>query len=100
MFDHIFKARLKDRDFAIAEALNFGSVIVNADDFMTQIRKASARNKPHIACSNHGNPHCFRLRFARKPLSHEAGGVRIVGSIWAEPHYRTYIISRLDGEGG
>jgi hypothetical protein len=57
VLDHVLKAGLEDRNLSIAEALYFGGVIIDADDFVSQIRKASSGDKPHIARANHCDPH-------------------------------------------
>ena len=48
-------------DDGTVQLLDLGSVLVDTSDDMTEIRKAGAGDKPHIACANHRNAHGTNL---------------------------------------
>ena len=62
----VFQTRLEDRHFASLKPGDLVGVLVDADDLMTKIGKANARNKAHIARADHRNFH-YNARFRSVP---------------------------------
>jgi hypothetical protein len=51
------EARLVDRDLALLQHLDLLGVLVHADDLVSEVREADARDEPDVAGADHRNLH-------------------------------------------
>ena len=68
--DHAVEARFIDRDFVALQGGDLGGILVDANDVMTEIRKARARDEANITRPDHGNPHTHSSKSSAPTARH------------------------------
>ena len=54
---HLTQSGLINGHFTARERGNFALVLIDANDFVSEIRKASTRDEPNVTGADHGNTH-------------------------------------------